>query len=632
MAVIEKQIRAFTSGIHNRVQDELVPPDAATQSIGWLTKDGKIELMYGRQAQGNSGNAGRILAQHVGYKTDGSAVHFRKVWDNTEGKVQYLNGNTWTNIITGLTNSDMTFSNYASLAGNFVYCSSPEDGLFKIVTANPGSYADVYNEAKNFKGYSLIDKGRMFMWNTKDDKTGFYGSYIDAQDSDVYTTVSAEAIGSLGSTDYAGTLAFKSGGSTRTCFGVVFTDGTSTITIDFTGNATSDSDGSGTVNFMTGAYDVTFDTTTTGAVTADYQWEDSNANGVTDFTKSATRLAGEGFVVRQDIGGDAIQVVIPFDGSYLSLKKSSVYKFTLDIEDINPTNDLIRTNVGVSSMRAATGTSVGVVFMNTGNPSEPTLTIIERNLNGDNFSTRDLFPQFDFGNYTYDDVLLYSWDRYVVVGCNEQSSHNNRVLLCNMKEKTVDVASYGIRTATTDAGYLYGGDPVSQTCYELFTGFDDMSTKVTNEWISAAESYGTTALKRVKRLRFKGSIAPDQVVRVYVSLDNSEWQWVGTILGSGDYIDYNSTYAIGTTFIGEDGIGGGQTAPIYRFSMELKVRLSKFAKRQVRFVAQNHGYVNIQNITDFDIWEYEDKLPKKYRQKQNVSLDGATVNQDSPTY
>lgn len=632
MATQHKEIAAFVDGTHNLIDDELIPDSAASQSLGWLTDDGKIELMYGKQAKGDAGGVGPIYGLHVGYKTDGTAVFFRKA--NTA--VQYLNGDTWTNVITGLTASDMTFSNYSSLAGNFVYVSSPDDGIFKIVTANPGSYADMYDSTKNFKGYSLIDKGRMFMWNTSTDATGLYGSYIDSQDSDVYTTVSAEAIGTSGSTNYTGTLAFKAGGATRTCFGVSFTDGTQTITIDYTGgeDGTGDGDGTSTVNFMTGAYDITFDATTTGSVTASYQWEDSNANGVTDFTKSATRLAGEGFVLRQDSGGDAIQKVIPFDGSYFSMKERSVYQLTLDVDDTNPLNELIRTDVGISTSRAAVGTSTGIVFLNTGNPSKPMVNILKRNLVGDNFLTEVLFPQFSFEDYLYDDVLLDTWDKFVVIGCKEDSDENNRLLMCNMRENTVDVAPYGVRVSAKNAGYLYGGDPIAQIVYELFTGFDDMETKIDNEWIGKAETFEARhTLKRVKKLRLTGLISPQQNVKIYISRDDDEWQLVGTILGTADYVNDNQSVPIGNTYIGKTVVGGGDsTTNVFPFLMELKIRLGKFRSRRLKFVAQGFGYAAIQSVTDWDIWQYQNKIPPTYRVKQNVSLDGATTDQDSPTY
>ena len=169
-------VSAFVSGIHNLISDELIPKDAASSSLGWLTRDGKIELMYGRQAQGGEGAVGSTPNEHTAYKTNGTAVRFRKVSNGTVGKVQYLNGSTWTDVIPSLSTEIMTFSNYSSLAGNFVYVTGPTDGNFKIAVANPASYADVYLSTKNFKGWSFIDKGRMIMWGVKKDPTGLYGS------------------------------------------------------------------------------------------------------------------------------------------------------------------------------------------------------------------------------------------------------------------------------------------------------------------------------------------------------------------------------------------------------------------------------------------------------------------------
>ena len=630
--VRKSQVKAFVSGTHNKFDKEVVPKDAAAESLGWLTKDGHIELSYGRQAIGSDGSAGKVWAQHFGYKTDGSSVHFRKIWDGTEGKVQYFNGTTWTDTITGLANADMTFTNYASLAGNFVYATSPEDGLFKIVTANPGSYTDVYDSTKNFKGYSFINEGRMVMWGTKNDTSGLYGSYIDSQDSDVYTTVAAEAIGSSGSTNYTGTLAFKAGGAARTCFIVTFSDGTTTLTVNYVGDVDSASSGSGTVNFTTGAYNVTFDSATVGSVTATYQWEDSNANGVTDFSKSATRAAGEGFIVRQDAGGDAIKVVLPYQGSYFSMKENSVYQFTLDAEDVNPTNKLIRTNIGVNTLRAAVSTGAGILFIDTGNPSEPDMIQLQQNPFGDNITTQPIFPHFDFSKYTYGDVALESWDQYVVVACKETSDDNNRILLCDVQAKTIDAVGYDCRCFATDAGLLYGGSPVVQTTYELFTGFDDMGGVIDNAWIGLADNLGDTVLKKVKKYRFRGQIAPEQSIKVSISPDGDDFQHIGTILGTGDYVDYNSTYAIGTTFIGQTTVGGGESETVYDFLIEIKTRYGKFRVRQIKLEALNFGYCNIKEVVDFDIWTFQEKIPSKYRLKQNVSLDGATVDQASPEY
>jgi len=44
------------------------------------------------------------------------------------------------------------------------------------------------------------------------------------------------------------------------------------------------------------------------------------------------------------------------------------------------------------------------------------------------------------------------------------------------------------------------------------------------------------------------------------------------------------------------------------------------------FRAKGIGYVDISSINDHDILFFDDRIPKKYRVKQNVSLDGKTNN------
>ncbi len=618
---MEYVVPAFTKGTHNVLNDEIIPKDAATSSLNWLTKDGKIELMRGRQSVGGDGATGKNYGEHTAYRADGTAVRFRKVTT----KIQYLNGTTWTDVITGLVVGDAVFSNYQSLAGAFVYIFDPLNGLYKICVANPANYATLYDSTKNFKGYGFIDKGRTIMWGVAKDPTGLYGSWVDGQNSTVYTTVAGEATTSL-----TGTLAFKGGGATRTCFGVTITITASgeVYTDNYNGVLTGSLGGTGTINYMTGAYTLS----NAGVGTAGYQWENSNAKGVTDFTKSATRLAGEGFIVRQDGGGDAIKVVIPLAGSYFSIKSNSCYQFTLDTTDLAPTNIIFRTNIGVKTLRSAIGTGSGILYMNTANPTYPQLEILQQNTFGDTFDTKPLFPHFKWSDYGYNDVCVESWDSYALVACTKDSVENNRLILADTVTETVDVTYYGVRCFTKNAGYLYGGDPVSQTTYELFTGFDDNSIIIYNEWVSKSELYGSEKLKKTKRLRIKGLISPDQAIQVYISTDSDAEVLVGTILGSGDYVDYSTSYAIGTSAIGSGTIGGDDGVAAYRFYAELKLHLGKFRKRRIRLEANGFGYVAVEYISDFGISTFDKRLPKKYRTKQNVSKDGETTNMPNPIY
>lgn len=620
--MIDKSITVFKSGIHNILDSELIPDDAASDALGWLTTDGRIELMRGRQFIGGEGTSGSNNGEWKTYQTDGTELRYKKI----DTKIQYYNPSTdaWEDVITGMEEGDVTFANYQSLAGAFLYVFG-KDGLWKICTANPTNYASMYDSAKNFKGYGLIDRGRSLLWGRDEDPTGLYGSYIDGQDSDVYTTVSAEALADVST----GTLAFKSGGSKRTCFGVEITVTTSgqVFTDDFNGNLTGDQGGTGTINYMTGA----FTTDDTGAGTVDYQWEDATVKGVLDFSKSATRLAGEGFVLRQDKGGDAIKVVLVHEGSYFSLKENSCYKLTLDAADENPTNEVFRTDIGVETLRSGVATGKGVMFMNTANPSKPRVSIIQRNPLGDNFDSQNIFTQFRFENYTYDDAALFAWDKYLLIACKQiGSDSNDRIIMCNIDENTVSVAPYDVRTFVIYNGLLHGGSSLTTSTYELFTGFDDLEETIQNFWESKDDNHGDSVLKRTKKMRFNGQISATQAVSVYLATDSGSYSKIGTIRGDGSYIDYSNPSVIGASLIGTENIGGEGTTDVYEFLVELKIKSGKYRVRKIKFVADEVGYVSIQMMTDFDIWTYQDKLPSKYRLKQNVSLDGETTDLSTP--
>lgn len=627
MAVKQSQVNIFKSGSHTLLDDEQIPKDASSGSLNWLTRDGHIELMRGRQALGDIGSNGAIYGQHIGYKINGTAVHFRK----SGTKIQYLNSATWTDVITGLTETaDYTFNNYQSLAGSFVYIFGV-DGIYKIATANPASYSTLYDATKNYKGYALIDKGRTILWGTPKDPTGFYYSWIDNQravsgSTGVYTAVSAEVTAGT-----SGTLAFKAGGATRTCFAIqiTITAGGEVYTDNYNGILTGSLGGTGTINYTTGAWTVTAG----GVGTVNYQWENSNLRGITDFTYSATRLAGEGSFLRQDLNGTSIKTVLALDGQYFSIKSDCAYQVTIGNDDTTITNTVFRTDIGVSTLRSAVGTSKGIVFLNSLNQTEPKLQILARNPLGDNFDVSTLFTQFKFEDYTFDDVALDTWDRYIMVACKDADSNaNSRLIMCDPLANIVDVTYYGARCFSKNVGYLYVGDSVTANTYELFTGFDDLGLLIENSWSSNGEKYGSDVLKKTKRFRFKGKIDAGQSIGVYISYDKENMTKIGTILGSGDYVDYSDSETIGTNMLGVQTVGGSGSTQVFGFLLEIKVHSTKFRKRKITFIAEALGYCSIEQMTDFDIWTYQDKLPSKYRVKQNVAIAGTPTNQDNPEY
>jgi hypothetical protein len=134
-------------------------------------------------------------------------------------------------------------------------------------------------------------------------------------------------------------------------------------------------------------------------------------------------------------------------------------------------------------------------------------------------------------------------------------------------------------------------------------------------------------LKKYRKQRIKGTISVSQQVQIYVDCDEAGFQLVGTILGTGDYVDYASSQSIGSNEIGSSQIGGDSSSVAgYGFFTDVKVKLPKFRARTIKLVATGYGYVDIQLLSDWDILIFEERLPTRFRQQQNVSLDGTTSN------
>lgn len=694
---------AFTKGVHNLLTNEQIPADSAQDALGFVTQDGRQRLVPGRKAIGAEGTLGKIRALGYGYRNDGTQVLYRK----NETAIQYLNGSTWTDIVTGLTSgSEYTFCPYVSLAGTFMVCTGV-DGIFKINNANPTSYVNLYDERINDKGKAIIDKGRMIMWDCANaSKTTLKLSHIDGQDSSVYTTVDKESLGTGNGANKTstGTLAFKATNPLANSFGIRIAAATGTLktitaitvaaqgqitsvghgmavndvivvsgvlgmtqinnliltvatvvdadnfkvstsTLTFSayssggtfgkaevvtdnrnGLLTSPAGATGTINYTTGAYSVTFFTAPTNLapVVTDYQWENSNSGGITDFTFSLPRTAGQGNRITQDIGGDPIvSVLVGQDGGYYSLKQQSAYRLLLSDDDLTFNNNVFYQNMGMPYFRAGASTQKGIVFINTSNPDKPEVTILVKNpQGGDAIIPNVLFSHFKFSDYDYSEASIDTYERYLTIACKSYgAANNNTVLLCNVSEQTVDITPYAARMFAKDnSANLYVGSPLTQTVYQIYNGYDDMDAPVDAYWVGKAENYAASnsplaeELKKMRRLRVRGLIDPAQKVDVYMSYDDADFQLIGTIEGTGSYVDYQQSQAIGANYIGQVQIGGDDiVSAAYPYFREIKVHAPKFRKRTIKFIPTNIGYFDFSFTSDWDILRFENRIPKRFR-------------------
>lgn len=446
--------------------------------------------------------------------------------------------------------------------------------------------------------------------------------------NDLIGTVTA--VGSVNSftvnINSTGFSAYSSGGTVGKC--ELFTD-------DVNGVLTSPAGGTGTINYVSGAWAVTFNAAPINSannIVAAYAYENSNNKGVTDFTFSATRTALQGDVARQPEGGDAIERVVFHDGSYYSLKSRSVYKLTIASTGLSFTNIVFRKNIGIPYWQASVVTSKGIVFMDTANPDKPQLTILQPNVTGDNLEPVTLCNQFDFSAYTWDECAMDTFGEYIVFsGKSFGSSLNDKLFLYSARRGTIDILPYSAKTIAPNAGLLYIGDTLTDNVYQILSGFDDDNDIIENYWTSGDELYGTERLKKVRRIRLKGVIVPSQSLQVYFSPDGADFTLIGTILGNGDYVDYANQYTIGENGIGASVVGGEASNLLGSpYLAELKLSQGKFRKRAIKLVAAGIGYVSVNLLLDVQVRTFEGKLPVGYRTKTNVSLDGTQTNLDNP--
>jgi hypothetical protein len=615
-------IRNFIKGTITRLEPQSIPDGASPDSLNFVTKGDKVELRRGTYQLGTDAGAGRVSGLAIATRIDGTQVlfktHARKVSYFDEATSDWIENGTDV-LPAAADGEDISLAPYANLAGAQLLISSPNSSIYKIMVANPGSITDLLSTT--FRGYIKAIMGRVFLWNqqgtTAKDPTNPYGSYIDRDEISDYTQISAEAIGAAGSLTYPGTLAFKGAGAKRTCFFVTFTDGVESFSDDYNGNLVGSAGGTGTINYTTGAYSVTFAALAAGSVTSTYYWEDSTSQGVADFSKSTPRTAGQGFrFLQTDGGGPLLGIAAYQDGEYcLHLKKT--WKITLTNTDTAATNLPYRDKVGIPYWRAYCETGDGIYYVDDVDENDPHIRLLTLNAVSAEVIPVSLSSQLDLSGYEFDTAAVFEYGTLILVACKTAgATANNRVLAYDRALKTWDIHDWSVACFAIYNGVLLGGDSVTNNVYELFSGLDDDDSNISGHWDLNISRLGLPGLKKAKRLRLQGEIGPDQHANVYFSPDKSARVLVGTIDGDATYVDRSQRISVGASTLGRSEVGGGGTdgqIPAYNYRCEIRLNSDKFDWAQLRFEPTGIGYFSVSEITFHDIRVKESMLPAAYR-------------------
>ena len=616
MAKRKYNLKNWDKGLITQLEAFSISPQAVSDEINFLTMGDRMELRRGAKIMGteNSGN-GKITGLHKSFKNDGTELLFKTY----VRKLKYYDETTedWIEVGTNqipaaASGEDISFASYSSIAGSMVLISSPNSSLYQIMTANPGSIIDLYDALLNYKGYITIKENRMFLWNRNEANATLYLSHIDSIVNEL-TSVDDEAIGLAGSLTYTGTLAFKSGGTKRTCFNVSFTDGTETFTDNKDGTLTGSAGGTGTINYATGAYSITFNAAAGGAVTSDYAWHDATDNGVADFTYSATRLAAEGDFFLQGDGSGKIQNVLSLSDAFYCFHEKKTWYLSLTDDDTNALNKLYRELLGIPNWRAAIDTGDGIFYVDDTDANNPKIRVLTFQSDSTLVVPIEKSVQLDLTGFYFDQSAIIRWGDYVLVACRTTNSEfNNRVLAYNLKWNSWDILDYNVSCFAIYNGALVAGDSISNNVYEMFSGYDDFENNINAYCTTAELNFQVESLKKVKELWINGNIQPDQTVKVYASYDKNSFVEIDEIVGNADYVDLGQAVTLGSVTLGKKVIGGGGVVSAYNYWKRIKLNSSKFQTVKLKFVPQEIGWFDFSEIVFHDWRLKQQKLPHKY--------------------
>lgn len=697
--------KIFNKGLITKIEDKDQARGSASSCLNWHFLGDRIELRRGKVLLGTEvAGTGRITGVKVGKRHDGHEVLFysyaRKflyIDEDDEETSSEISSNVLPSSADG---DDITFSQYSSLAGKFMYASSPNSSIYKIPIANPGSVVDLISNT--YRGKMRIKQSRMFLWDRKDafggsDKTGLYLSFIDQGEANYDFTSGEELATGDGTTQaFSGTLAFKASDAKETCFfiviagaktaatnisnitaassavvsstshglavgdtvvfadvvgmtqinkriGVVLTvpDANSfSVNIDSTnftayssggtvakaerfiddrsGNLTGQDGGTGTINYATGAYSITFNVAVinNAKVVAQYYREDSTDDSLADFGFSSPREAGEGNVLRQDDNGPFMNLFSLENVEYC-MHESKTWAVTIPpADDTDATNVIYREGVGIPYFRAGVETGEGIYYVDV-RGKEVAVRVLDYGTYLDKVKPRSISDQLDFSAYEFDTAVMFEFGDYICLSCRTvDSTINNRLFMYHRTWKSWEVHNFHVSDMDIFKKALVAGDSGSSNVFKLFSGLTDEEANIENHFITNNDFLNKEGVKVTNRMKVAGYIGIDQEIEVSYSVDNESFVVVKTISGNGSYVDLSQRKVIGSTLVGEDEIGGGQAEEdaIYAspYEVEFHVGTPRFERVRIKFEAKGIGYASVSEYGFVDTRNKGRKLPAKY--------------------
>jgi len=598
-------------GINSAIKDtKALKAGYSPDSLNWITskENDSIELRRGYARLGLTEVTGNGKVTGIGVATGYDAT--QRLWFSYGRKIKYYSATLddvveiGTNLLPAAADGESVwFEAYSGLGGPYMYFGSPNSSVYKSPVSAPGNAVD--QATNNYRwGVFHVGQNRVFAGQRNgtvagnNDPTGLYLSYIDKDQLSDFTAVTGEAIAA-----FPHTMTQITG--VRTAAYVSVTDTVETFKDNRSGVLVGSAGGTGTVNYATGAIDLTWGAGSAGgAITCDYYYEISTTAGVLDFTGSGI---GQGKSFRQDDGGGNLMAIFNINTTQYCFHERRTWQFQSSLDDTESTNLPYR-NVGIPFPRAAWQTPDGIILADLSRPNEPKYRRMAV-LQGTDIQTiepKAISDALDLTPYVHDTCVAYRWGDYEIFCVQKKvlgvaEGFNSIMWMHNVVSDAWDKLDYYASCLTDLNGSLIAGDSISNNIYTLFSGFDEDGGVIENYWTSSTLDLGIPNLKTCRRMVIEGLIQPDQQMAIDVSYNGGVYVTVFTVDGQASYVDTGIEISIGSRTIGSGVIGGGAEETASPYEVDFKLNSDRFIDVTVRLRALSVGFVSVNALTFKDI-------------------------------
>lgn len=401
-----------------------------------------------------------------------------------------------------------------------------------------------------------------------------------------------------------------------TAYAVEITDGTETFIDNRNGVLIGSLGGTGTINYATQAYSVTFNTAPASGVpiTGTFLQENATVDGVADFNIDGNDFT-KAQVFRQDDGGGNAQSIFSYQGvNYcLHLLRSWQFQMFQNATSVATafSNLPYYEQLGISYHRSAFQVSDGIIFVNNANPSQPTFVILQIPPGSTNLTVVPirLSEKLDLSVYGFSRCVVRRWGDYDIIGlevANQFSEYNDYNTICFIRNKWSGLwnkLDYAFSCLDQFYGMLLGGDSLSPNVFTLFSGFDDDGEIINNFYNHSYLDLEIDGLKTVGYLHVEGLIQRDQNIQVAISLDGGDYAVEYVILGNGPYVNQSSAVGIGTYTEGSTIIGGQGSVQQFaqKFELDIPIHTDRFEYISFQFKALQIGFAQVNKVSFKDI-------------------------------